>query len=121
MGTERHLLCIEDPFQLSHDLGRTVHRDGCQLLRREFRRAAAICTTSTDVPRELFQPVAVREVEKQLSGLRFSGPGRGGLGRGGGGGGGGGGGDGLGGQAGSGRTPLRGGQRSEPPAAQGLQ
>lgn len=25
MGTERHLLCIEDPFELSHDLGRTVH------------------------------------------------------------------------------------------------
>lgn len=25
VGTERHLLCIEDPFELSHDLGRTVH------------------------------------------------------------------------------------------------
>lgn len=29
MGTERHLLCIEDPFELSHDLGRTVHAGGC--------------------------------------------------------------------------------------------
>lgn len=29
MGTERHLLCIEDPFELSHDLGRTVHAGEC--------------------------------------------------------------------------------------------
>jgi hypothetical protein len=28
VGTERHLLCIEDPFELSHDLGRTVHAGG---------------------------------------------------------------------------------------------
>jgi hypothetical protein len=36
---ERHLFCIEDPFELSHDLGRTVHADGCDKLRSEFRRA----------------------------------------------------------------------------------
>jgi hypothetical protein len=31
VGTERHLLCIEDPFELSHDLGRTVHAGECAL------------------------------------------------------------------------------------------
>lgn len=30
VGTERHLLCIEDPFELSHDLGRTVHAGAWQ-------------------------------------------------------------------------------------------
>lgn len=39
MGLERHLFCIEDPFELSHDLGRTVHAEGCDKLRHEFRRA----------------------------------------------------------------------------------
>jgi hypothetical protein len=39
VGLERHLFCIEDPFELSHDLGRTVHADGCDKLRHEFRRA----------------------------------------------------------------------------------
>ena len=26
VGSERHLVCIEDPFELSHDLGRTIDR-----------------------------------------------------------------------------------------------
>jgi hypothetical protein len=39
VGLERHLFCIEDPFELSHDLSRTVHADGCDKLRHEFRRA----------------------------------------------------------------------------------
>ncbi|WIA17294.1 hypothetical protein OEZ85_014161 [Tetradesmus obliquus] len=39
VGLERHLFCIEDPFELSHDLGRTVHAEGCDKLRHEFRRA----------------------------------------------------------------------------------
>ena len=26
IGSERHLVCIEDPFELSHDLGRTIDR-----------------------------------------------------------------------------------------------
>ena len=34
-GTERHLVCIEDPFELSHDLGRTIDRNSvvvsCQI------------------------------------------------------------------------------------------
>lgn len=47
MGMERHLLCIEDPFELSHDLGRTVHADGCDKLRHEFRRAWDICHHSS--------------------------------------------------------------------------
>lgn len=60
-GTERHLLCIEDPFETSHDLGRTVGRDGCTLLRREFERAARVCATSGDVVAELFEAVDLPE------------------------------------------------------------
>jgi hypothetical protein len=54
VGSERHLLCIEDPFELSHDLGRTVHWEGIDLLRKEFRRAWDVCRTSPDVAAELF-------------------------------------------------------------------
>jgi hypothetical protein len=39
IGTERHLFCIEDPFVLSHDLGRTCHRDGVDQMKAEFKRA----------------------------------------------------------------------------------
>eukprot|EP00878_Enallax_costatus_P026106 GHUV01027983.1.p1 GENE.GHUV01027983.1~~GHUV01027983.1.p1 ORF type:complete len:122 (+),score=48.91 GHUV01027983.1:269-634(+) len=52
VGMERHLFCIEDPFELSHDLGRTVHADGCDKLRHEFRRAWDICHRSTS-PQQL--------------------------------------------------------------------
>lgn len=56
-GTERHLLCIEDPFETSHDLGRTVGPDGLTLLRREFERAAGIFASSSDVAPKLFMKV----------------------------------------------------------------
>lgn len=49
MGLERHLFCIEDPFELSHDLGRTVHAEGCDKLRREFRRAWDIIAHTSNV------------------------------------------------------------------------
>ena len=39
VGSERHLLRIEDPFELSHDFSRTVHYKGIDLLRKEFCRA----------------------------------------------------------------------------------
>ena len=41
---ERHLVCIEDPFELAHDLGRNVDWLSIQHLREEFNRAAAIMT-----------------------------------------------------------------------------
>lgn len=30
-GNERHLMCIEDPFELSHDLGRTIDKAAVQV------------------------------------------------------------------------------------------
>lgn len=55
VGTERHLFCIEDPFEHAHDLGRTVGPDGADLLRREFRRADAVFEGAADVLHDLFE------------------------------------------------------------------
>lgn len=30
-GSERHLVCIEDPFELCHDLGRTIDKHSVQV------------------------------------------------------------------------------------------
>lgn len=45
-GTERHLICIEDPFELSHDLGRVVDKHSLPTLKKEFKRAANLLRTS---------------------------------------------------------------------------
>ncbi|XP_042384342.1 UTP:RNA uridylyltransferase 1-like [Zingiber officinale] len=42
IGNDRHLLCIEDPFETSHDLGRHVDRCSIDMLRSEFKRAASV-------------------------------------------------------------------------------
>nr|XP_043628434.1 UTP:RNA uridylyltransferase 1 [Erigeron canadensis]XP_043628435.1 UTP:RNA uridylyltransferase 1 [Erigeron canadensis]XP_043628436.1 UTP:RNA uridylyltransferase 1 [Erigeron canadensis] len=42
VGNDRHLICIEDPFEVSHDLGRVVDRRSIRVLREEFERAADI-------------------------------------------------------------------------------
>lgn len=55
IGTERHLLSVEDPFELSHDLGRTVDRDTRSVMRKEFMRAASILRDSEDPLPELFE------------------------------------------------------------------
>ena len=36
---DRHLFCIEDPFELTHDLGRVLDRDTVREVRDEFERA----------------------------------------------------------------------------------
>ena len=36
---DRHLFCIEDPFELTHDLGRVLDKDTLTELRDEFDRA----------------------------------------------------------------------------------
>ncbi|BAM83490.1 hypothetical protein, conserved [Cyanidioschyzon merolae strain 10D] len=41
-ATQRHFFCIEDPFDMTHDLGRVCSEDSVRLLRHEFRRAFAI-------------------------------------------------------------------------------
>ncbi|KAL0464707.1 UNVERIFIED_CONTAM: UTP:RNA uridylyltransferase 1 [Sesamum latifolium] len=42
VGNDRHLICIEDPFEVSHDLGRVVDKYSIRVLREEFERAAEI-------------------------------------------------------------------------------
>jgi len=53
---DRHLVCIEDPFELSHDLGRTVDWQSIRVLRGEFERAARIMSTEQDPIPKLLQP-----------------------------------------------------------------
>ena len=41
-GNERHLLGIEDPFEVAHDLGRTIDRATAGVLQKEFERAGGL-------------------------------------------------------------------------------
>ncbi|KAK9806970.1 hypothetical protein WJX72_009015 [[Myrmecia] bisecta] len=56
VGNERHLVCIEDPFELTHDLGRTVDRQTSGVLHKEFERAACILRDCADPLEKLFEP-----------------------------------------------------------------
>ncbi|KAK1614304.1 hypothetical protein QYE76_019821 [Lolium multiflorum] len=56
VGNDRHLMCIEDPFETGHDLGRVVDRQTIRIIREEFERAAAILQHSDDPCDTLFQP-----------------------------------------------------------------
>ena len=56
-GSERHLVCIEDPFELSHDLGRTIDKISVVPLRREIERAARILASEMDPLPLLFQQI----------------------------------------------------------------
>lgn len=49
-------MCIEDPFELSHDLGRTVDRQTRAVLHKEFTRAATLLRDRVDPMDELFSP-----------------------------------------------------------------
>nr|POF20596.1 terminal uridylyltransferase cid1 [Quercus suber] len=42
---QRYLFCIEDPFELSHNVSRTVTHHGIVAIRDEFRRAKRILTS----------------------------------------------------------------------------
>lgn len=48
-------VCIEDPFELSHDLGRTVDRQTSGVLRKEFLRAATLLRDSPNPLHQLFE------------------------------------------------------------------
>lgn len=56
IGNDRHLICIEDPFELTHDLGRVVDKASIRVLREEFERAAEIMQYDPDPCVTLFQP-----------------------------------------------------------------
>ncbi|CAI5952658.1 unnamed protein product [Closterium sp. NIES-65] len=63
VGNERHLICIEDPFDLAHDLGRVVDRASIRVLRDEFHRAAKLMRHDPEPYVTLFEPY-VREDER---------------------------------------------------------
>eukprot|EP00250_Pteridium_aquilinum_P013837 c21602_g1_i1 orf=134-3388(+) len=56
IGNERHLICIEDPFEVSHDLGRVVDKHSIRVLREEFQRAARIMRQDANPCVALFEP-----------------------------------------------------------------
>eukprot|EP00897_Mesotaenium_endlicherianum_P002966 jgi/Mesen1/2698/ME000167S01843 len=56
VGNERHLICIEDPFEITHDLGRVVDRNSIRVLKEEFHRAAKIMRHDPDPASALFDP-----------------------------------------------------------------
>lgn len=56
IGNDRHLMCIEDPFETSHDLGRVVDRQTIRIIREEFERAAAVLQYDDDPCTTLFEP-----------------------------------------------------------------
>lgn len=55
VGSERHLMCIEDPFDLSHDLGRTIDNSTAGVFKRELARALNILTQEQDPAALLFE------------------------------------------------------------------
>ncbi|KAI8468796.1 MAG: hypothetical protein J3K34DRAFT_386132 [Monoraphidium minutum] len=87
VGTERHLVCIEDPFETSHDLGRTVGPNGADRLRGEFRAAWRALREAPDPAARLFAPAPPPPAEGERP-LWDGAAGGGGGGSGGGGGGG---------------------------------
>uniref|UniRef100_A0ACD5TBY4 Uncharacterized protein n=1 Tax=Avena sativa TaxID=4498 RepID=A0ACD5TBY4_AVESA len=56
VGNDRHLMCIEDPFETGHDLGRVVDRQTIRIIREEFERAADILQHDDDPCDTLFEP-----------------------------------------------------------------
>ncbi|KAL9289870.1 hypothetical protein ACSQ67_024359 [Phaseolus vulgaris] len=56
IGNDRHLICIEDPFETSHDLGRVVDKYSIKVLREEFERAAEVMQNDPNPCFKLFEP-----------------------------------------------------------------
>ena len=50
------IICIEDPFEISHDLGRIVDKFTIKILREEFERAANILQFDPNPSITLFEP-----------------------------------------------------------------
>lgn len=66
-GTERHLICVEDPFEVSHDLGRVVDRSSITILKDEFALALRVLRTQREPVEVLFEEfMAPKEVATEL-------------------------------------------------------
>ncbi|XP_008783591.2 UTP:RNA uridylyltransferase 1-like [Phoenix dactylifera] len=63
IGNDRHLICIEDPFETSHDLGRVVDKNSIKILREEFERAADILQCDPNPSVTLFEPYAPNSMQ----------------------------------------------------------
>ena len=42
VGVDNHRLCVEDPFQLDHNLARVVDKSSLRAIQREIRSALAV-------------------------------------------------------------------------------
>ncbi|KAB2002816.1 hypothetical protein ES319_D11G090800v1 [Gossypium barbadense] len=56
IDNDRHLICIEDPFVVSHDLGQVVDKFSIKVLRAEFERAADVMHYDPNPWITLFEP-----------------------------------------------------------------
>ncbi|KHF99150.1 Poly (A) RNA polymerase cid1 [Gossypium arboreum] len=56
IGNDRHLICIEDPFVVSHNLGRVVDKFNIKVLREEFERATDVMQCDPNPWIMLFEP-----------------------------------------------------------------
>jgi hypothetical protein len=52
---QRYWVCIEDPFECTHNLGRPVGRDSLYFIRGEFLKACGILTNPKHYPRQYVQ------------------------------------------------------------------
>lgn len=66
MGYDRHMICIEDPFETSRDLGRVVDQHTVKILRAEFARAADILQYDPVPSVTLFEPYATEDAESWM-------------------------------------------------------
>ena len=67
IGRDRHLVCVEDPFVLSHDLGRTVDMRSKDVIRKEFFRAATVLRDYDDCFTLLFEPYRAEKKQRTPS------------------------------------------------------
>ena len=57
VGRDNTLLCIEDPFETTHNLGRIVHSKSLHIIRGEFMRAHRILVDNENVESLFTKPV----------------------------------------------------------------
>ncbi|PPS07916.1 hypothetical protein GOBAR_AA12711 [Gossypium barbadense] len=60
IGNDRHLIYIEDPFVVSHDLGRVVDKFSIKVLREEFERVTNVMQYDPNPWITLFEPYVPR-------------------------------------------------------------
>jgi DNA polymerase sigma len=77
IGRDRHLVCVEDPFVLSHDLGRTVDMRSKDVIRKEFFRAGTVLRDYDDCFELLFEGYTSRPARQRTPGSNSKRGGRG--------------------------------------------